>query len=219
MVDQAEITFLFRIKPASRNHPGHLHALPALGEVPGRARTRVENELDQAAHGSMRWSRHSARDVLRKCDECERLRMELKELKVKHSDLQERYRSLVEAKAESSKVKPIVERDAAVRGTWAVQPNSGAMQLREAERSSRYRVGISYETAQQQTKYIRVAEKAVHDLKLRASVQQGAMPEKEYDIVLHFARTEGGRTVNLDLEKRMAFTCSMHFPIHLTGFV
>lgn len=106
-----------------------------------------------------------------------------------------------------------IQRVAASGASSVLGPKSGH------EPTTRYRVGISYETPQQQEKYSSIAEEIVRELGLSQSAQQGATPDKDYDIVLHFARTDGGRTVNLDLQKRMAFNCGMQIAIRLTAII
>ncbi|XP_062519776.1 uncharacterized protein LOC134194820 [Corticium candelabrum] len=70
------------------------------------------------------------------------------------------------------------------------------------------RLGISFESSQQERKYESIALKIINEIEPNASIVLGARPDQnDYDIVLHLARTEGGRTVNLEQSKRQAFKC------------
>ena len=73
------------------------------------------------------------------------------------------------------------------------------------------RLGISFESSQQERKYESIALKIINEIEPNASIVLGARPDQnDYDIVLHLARTEGGRTVNLEQSKRQAFKCGRY---------
>ena len=70
------------------------------------------------------------------------------------------------------------------------------------------RLGISFENAQQEKKYQGMALRIINELEPNATTIIGAQPQdKEFDIILHLARTEGGRTVNLEPSVRQEFKC------------
>ncbi|XP_062520120.1 uncharacterized protein LOC134195125 isoform X3 [Corticium candelabrum] len=173
-----------------------MQSVAAIRTSAGNARAAA-GHTDQLHFDALSWSQHSARQMgVRNCDECQRLRGELCDSQQKVKMLQNRrlegeQQTLVASSSSGSQPKSLMSR-----------------RLCRTGQSVTYKVGISYETSKQREKYARVGDAVVRKLKLStSSVVQQASPEERYDIVLHFARTEGGRTVNLDPSTRTTFAC------------
>lgn len=66
---------------------------------------------------------------------------------------------------------------------------------------------ISFESAQQERNYQGIAKQIITKLDPKASIDWEVKPDRQYDLVLHLARTEGGRTVNLKPSIRQQFKC------------
>ena len=156
---------------------------------------------------------------VRNCDECQRLRGELCDSQQKVKMLQSECDRLRQEnqvlRGETDRRLEGEQRTLVASSSSGSQPKSlMSRRLSRTGQSVTYKVGISYETSKQREKYARVGDAVVRKLKLStSSVVQQASPEEMYDIVLHFARTEGGRTVNLDPSTRTTFACSKHITI------
>lgn len=79
---------------------------------------------------------------------------------------------------------------------------------KEGEGMFHGRLGVSFENSQQEKKYQGMALRIIDELEPNATTIIGAQPDgKQFDIILHLARTEGGRTVNLEPSIRQQFAC------------
>ncbi|XP_062520119.1 uncharacterized protein LOC134195125 isoform X2 [Corticium candelabrum] len=175
---------------------------------------RAAGHTDQLHFDALSWSQHSARQMgVRNCDECQRLRGELCDSQQKVKMLQSECDRLRQEnqvlRGETDRRLEGEQQTLVASSSSGSQPKSlMSRRLCRTGQSVTYKVGISYETSKQREKYARVGDAVVRKLKLStSSVVQQASPEERYDIVLHFARTEGGRTVNLDPSTRTTFAC------------
>ena len=68
-------------------------------------------------------------------------------------------------------------------------------------------VGISYERSGYEEKYKNLVIRILENLEVPYETVEGSVKERRCDVILHFAKTDGGRTVNLDPEQRKGLDC------------